>query len=258
MNVMTRRLVGEREIFQPEAASGIALGETYVCWSRMQAEAGQALEAIIRRKELERQCNGGIFAWGVGNAPARLTRVLARTGQPVRAIFSVMKSKPRPSDAQADDLVVWRAYIDAEGVERSLPAGSIVTSRAGTTTGRKRAHYALICRSKRGLNLDHGGDRFDPTAFRNAGEHGRPVGASQVTALLRQVAGQNSNGPYAINMEAELTDGYWVRLTSPVPLARTAMSALDRADEMSVEAWRELASRLRGCAKREVAGDTLL
>lgn len=42
-------------------------GDTLVCWSRMQAEAGQSLDAIVRRKELEREANGGLFLWGVGN-----------------------------------------------------------------------------------------------------------------------------------------------------------------------------------------------
>src|ERR1700730_13554838 len=39
--------------------------EEFVCWSRMQAEAGQQLEAIIFRKERERQAGGGMFCWGV-------------------------------------------------------------------------------------------------------------------------------------------------------------------------------------------------
>lgn len=250
MNVMTHRLIVERDIAE-RSADDMASVHHYVCWSRMQAEAGQSLETIIQRKELERRSNGGIFVWGVGNAPARLTRALARTGQPVRAIFSIMKSKPRPSDANAEDLLLWQAYLDADGVERSLPTGSIVTSRAGTASNRKRAHYALICRSDRGLDLDHSGARFDPEAFRNAGEHGRPVGASQVTALLRQVAGQRADGPYAVNMEADLAGAYWVRLTSPVPLASGAKAMLDRASGMSVADWLDLAQQLRG---RRVAG----
>ncbi len=40
-----------------------------VCWTRMQAESGQDLLNIVRRKEIERRANGGIFFWGVGNAP---------------------------------------------------------------------------------------------------------------------------------------------------------------------------------------------
>lgn len=240
MNVMSNLVVDR------ETCTADPLREAYVCWSRMQAEAGQTLETIIQRKELERRSNGGLFVWGVGNAPARLTRLLAQAQKPVRAIFSVMKSKPRPTDALAEDLLLWRNYIDIDGTEQPLPAGSIVTSRASTGAKRKHAHYALICRSDRALDLDLAGARFDPEAFRNAGEHGRPVGASQVTALLRQVAGQRENASYAVNMEAKLAGGYWVRLTSAVPLTRAGKTALDDADNMSFEAWQELARRLRG------------
>ena len=38
---------------------------------RMQAEAGQRLETIIARKEIERQAGEGLFLWGVGSAPSR-------------------------------------------------------------------------------------------------------------------------------------------------------------------------------------------
>ncbi len=102
MNFVFGRLIAGSSLSSPKEDDGI------VCWSRMQAEAGQQLDAIISRKELERQANAGMFVWGVGNAPARLTRVLARAGKPVRAVFSIMKSKPRRIDALADALLLWR------------------------------------------------------------------------------------------------------------------------------------------------------
>lgn len=240
MNFVTNGLMAAPSPTETPPAMG-----ALVCWSRMQAEAGQALEAIICRKELERRVNGGVFMWGVGNAPARLTRVLARTAQPVRAIFSIMKSKPRVLDATATELLLWGGYIDADGIGRQLPAGSIVTSRAGTGKGRKRAHYALMCHSDSPLRIDRHGARFDPTAFRNAGEVGGPVGASQVTALLRQVAEQREDAAYEVNMEARLTAGYWVQLTCPTPIERHHLAALDHADAMTEAAWRDLVHRVR-------------
>ena len=45
----------------------------YLLWTRMQAEAGQGLELILRRKERERVAGDGRFFWGVGNAPAVIT-----------------------------------------------------------------------------------------------------------------------------------------------------------------------------------------
>lgn len=219
--------------------------DTLVCWSRMQAEAGQSLDAIICRKELERQANGGLFLWGVGNAPSRLTPIIAMMKQPVSAIFSVMKSKPKQIDAEAKDLLLWRAYYDAAGTPRRLPAASIVTSRAGSSAGRKRSHYALMCRSDSPLRIDRGGARFDPQAFRNVGERGGPVGASQVTALLRQVAAQRDDASYEVSMTADLVEGYWVRLCDPVLIGPKEKVELDNLSSSSAAAWELLAARLK-------------
>ena len=46
-----------------------------VCWTRMQAESGQNIEVIIARKELERRTGGGLFFWGVGNAPIARSKI---------------------------------------------------------------------------------------------------------------------------------------------------------------------------------------
>ncbi|MCL4673905.1 MAG: hypothetical protein KJZ64_13465 [Sphingomonadaceae bacterium] len=211
----------------------------------MQAEAGQSLDVIIRRKDLEREANGGLFLWGVGNAPSRFTHIFARMRRPISAIFSVMKSKPKRIDAEAEDLVLWRAYFDSAGKPRPLPPASIVTSRAGTSAGRKRAHYALMCQSNVPLQINRGGARFDPLAFRNVGEQGGPVGSSQVTALLRQVAMQRENASYEVNMTADLVEGYWVRLCDPVLIGPAEKADLDNLSSCSVVDWAQLAARLR-------------
>lgn len=251
MNYQSRILVGQET--PPPATS-----DMLICWSRMQAEAGEKLERIVRRKELERQGNGGIFLWGVGNAPARLARVLALSRRPVRAIFSIMKSKPKPIDEDANDLLLWRAYLDAEGVERALPPSSIVTSRASSGTQSKKVHYALICRSVTSLRIERGGARFDPTAFRNVGDRGGPVGASQVTALLRQVTAQRQEADYEVNMVADLADSYWVRLCDPVAVTKAVLPPLDDADPMTAEDWSRFATKLRNCEPQQAASNLLL
>lgn len=189
--------------------------EEYVCWSRMQAEAGQSLEAIVARKERERQAGRGLFLWGVGNAPAVMTSVLARANVPVRAVFSIMKSRPKGIDTAPTRMVAWRRYIDAHGVDRELPSHALVTSRGDSETGAKRVHYALVCRSDTPLFIRRG-EAFDPGAYRNAGGNGAPVGSSQVTALLRRVHQQRRSSDYEANLVAGLTDSYWVRLFDPV------------------------------------------
>jgi hypothetical protein len=232
--------------------------DTLVCWSRMQAEAGEKLEMIVRRKELERQGNGGIFLWGVGNAPARLVKTLALGHRPVRAIFSIMKSKPKPIDENASDLLLWRAYVDAEGVERALPPSSIVTSRAISGTRPKLVHYALMCRSTTRLSIERGGPRFDPAAFRNAGDRGGPVGASQVTALLRQISGQRQEADYEVNMAADLFGSYWVRLCDPVMVNKSVLPTIDDSGSMTAEDWTRLAKKLRDNEPRRSAWGLLV
>ena len=85
-----------------------------------------------------------------------------------------------------------------DGHERPLPKHAIVTSRGDRRTGTKERHYALVCWSDTPLVLgDYG--LFDPSAYRNLSGTGAPVGASQVTALLRRVALEGSSD-YLINL----------------------------------------------------------
>jgi hypothetical protein len=221
-----------------------AAGEEYVCWTRMQAEAGQPLEAIVERKERERRVGQGTFLWGIGNAPALITRFLARTQAPVRAVFSIMKSKPKPMDAAPFRTIAWRGYIDAHGVERPLPSHVLVTSRGDNASGAKRVHYALMCCSEVPLVL-RSGNRFDPGAFRNAGRNGARAGASQVTALLRRVKTDHSCGNYEANLTAWLTGSYWVRLTGPTELSPAKQAMIVDATCSDDADWLDVLAKVR-------------
>lgn len=216
----------------------------YVCWSRMQAEAGQLLDAIIARKERERRAGDGLFLWGVGNAPSIAVRPLALLKKPIRVVFSAMKTKPKMVDLTPKRTIVWRRYIDENGIERPLPANALVTSRGDSAAGAKSRHYALMCFSERPLFLERGVP-FDYLAYRNAGGAGAPVGASQVTALLRQVAEPASTASYEANLVAWLTEGYWVRLSDPRELGAKAIAELSRFDG-DTDQWLDLVERLRG------------
>lgn len=218
--------------------------DEYVCWSRMQAEAGQGLEEIVARKELERWAGDGVFLWGVGNPPALLTNVLARAAVPVRVIFSVMKSRPKLVDIAPARTVAWRRYVDAQGAERALPAGALVTSRGDSAGGAKRTHYALMCRSDEPLAIRRGVP-FDPTAFRNAGGTGAPVGASQVTALLRRTGTDAAKTDYEANISAWLVGSYWVRLTDPVELDATKLALVAKVAGQGADEWRDTVARVR-------------
>lgn len=248
-------------LYDPERQNGGERPRPIVCWTRMQAEAGQGLERIMARKELERQANGGTFLWGVGNAPGAEPARLAREDVPVDVVFSVMKSRPKAQDANVSDLNVWRGYVDQFGRERQLPIGTLVTSRAGDHSATPRAHYALMCRSERALGIGDLGP-FDPTAFRNVGGRGAPVGASQVTALLRATGSTPSAAAgYRANFRASLTGGYWVRLTDPVRLGTAAAAAavvrLSEVDALCTGGWLELVAELRRGPRRHGGLPTL-
>lgn len=211
----------------------------------MQAEAGQALDAIVARKELERQAGEGLFLWGVGSAPSRAIRPLAQLGQRIPVVFSKMRSKPKAADVAPSGVVVWRRYIDKHGGVRPLPAHCIVTSRADSARGPKQAHYALMCWSDAPLML-RSGIEFNVASYRNAGPTGARVGASQVTALLEAGLPAGNKPGYEINMVAELIESYWVRLADPVEVSRDGQAALAHACDSSLADWRDLARKLRG------------
>lgn len=224
-----------------------SLTET-ICWSRMQTEAGQELQAIVDRKELERSAGGGVFCWGVGNAPSRSIPGLARAGADVDVVFSIMKSRPKAVDVAPSHLRIWRSFFDHSGHEQTLPPGSLITSRADIGLRSRNVHYALMCRSDQRLSLGDFGP-FDPTAYRNVSDTGGAVGASQVTALLRRVSGEDHKTSYKVNLRAKLGQGYWVRLGDPLDLTTERRSLLDRvlANLRSVtpREWLRIVSDLR-------------
>lgn len=217
--------------------------DEYVCWSRMQAEGGQALDAIVRRKEMERRAGRGSFCWGVGNAPATMTSDLARLGHPVAAIFSIMKSRPKAIDARPARIFAWRRYVDANGAVRPLPRHALVTSRADSAGGPKDRHFALMCWSDSPLSIQRGVP-FDPSGYRNAGGNGAPVGASQVTALLKRTSNSGGKAAYEVNIRARLAESYWVKLMDPVECT-VDIGEADSLDASSVECWLAFVDRVR-------------
>src|SRR6266481_2972127 len=96
-----------------------------------------------------------------------------------------MASQPHARDSTPDGVLLWQTYVTAGG-ERPLPPYVVVTSRAHTSNGSpKMKHYALVCWSDSSI-LRNGGGMLDPAKLRNIGESGKPVGASQVTAVVEQ------------------------------------------------------------------------
>lgn len=217
----------------------------FLCWSRMQAEAGQELSSILARKENERRAGGGLFFWGVGNAPSTLIGALARMKKNIPVVFSIMKSRPKPADSSPSSLLVWRRFVDLYGVERPLPPHALITSRGDSETGsRKTRHYALMCWSEDELQIKRGVP-FDHNAYRNAGPNGAPVGASQVTALLTPAHKLSGDAQYEANLEATLAGSYWVRLADPVKLTRKRADIYADTSCTTSSEWLDMVSELR-------------
>jgi hypothetical protein len=209
----------------------------------MQAEAGQNLSAIVRRKEVERRAGGGQFFWGVGNAPAVVIGAFSRMKHPIQVIFSIMKTRPKLADSAPLRTLVWRRYVGHDGGVRPLPPNALVTSRGDSASGPKTKHFALMCYSRDPLKLQHG-EPFDPQAFRNVSGTGGPVGSSQVTALLRRVSSDTSDSDYEINLQAAMVGDYWVRLADPIEWTPD-FQALDPLS-ITTNDWLDFVSHVRG------------
>ncbi len=210
----------------------ITLPNTF-CWTRFGVEAGQDVNVIFARKERERSANGGIFLWGIGNSVLPSLPYLLRTASVPQAIFSPILSKPRQIDVAPGAVAIWTRARTADGCGWTLPAGSMVTSHAGRATGQ---HYALVCRSDRRLSLSNDTPQFRMSELANL-RTGRPIGASQVTAIVRSGYSGRESGPvYRAAMMVELAAPYIIALQAPIVVATEGLARLE-ADIAVRSAW---------------------
>lgn len=215
----------------------------------MGAEAGQALSEIIRRKEIERRGCEGLFLWGIGNSLGSNLALLRRCAVESCVVFSPMRSKPRVADSSPATLRLWLSYIDGSGRERELPTASLVTSRARTTGGHaKDAHYALICESRSAIDQGPCGE-FDASTLVNLAS-GRPVGASQVTSVVRLGVARDAPAlRYSIGFMAKLQGPGQVRLARSAEInPEELVDAVNAAEGSDVGAWKAAVSKLKRAA----------
>lgn len=222
-------------------APAISASPRFVCWTKMQAEAGQDLSDIFRRKEYERKAGNGVFFWGIGS-PLDFSRLGSSGG--VDLVFSTMLSAPKSEDKNPESVLVWRKYLTANGREVDLPPHVLLMSRATTKLGPKKRHYALVCHSDRELTFSDEGE-FDPSVYRNAGPNGGKVGFSQVTSLLERASEAQTPSRYRINFRAELRRPFLVKLCDPVLLEPEDRRRVDdhRAGESGT--WLRFATQIR-------------
>jgi hypothetical protein len=222
------------------------------CWTKMGTEASEELTAIIRRKEWERQLGGGYFFWGIGQSLGENAKVAARDIASLRAIFSPMLSKPKAIDVAPAGVFLWNAWVDAQGQTRQLPIHCFVTSRASLPSGRKKeSHYALVCFSDRELNAQPEDICIFPSHLRNVTTN-KPLGASQVTAVVRAVSQTDEtynnakSKSYSVSFTTELRSPYCVQLAQPVLLDERELVEINAiSDSGDIASWSDLVRRLR-------------
>lgn len=186
------------------------------CWTRFGTEAGQAVEAILARKEEERHANGGVFLWGIGNAVGPSLRRLLELVRSPEVLFSPIHSSPRREDVDPSCVAAWTEAEALDGSRYCLPASSLVTS--AWKPGRE-AHYALVCRSEDDLREMRPAGSVNFAELKNL-VSGQNLGSSQTTAVVRRDTASNGspNRSYMIAIRAQLVFPYFLRLTGPVPL----------------------------------------
>ena len=190
----------------------------FFCWTRFGTEAGERIDHILARKEKERQLNGGVFLWGVGNAVGPSIRQLIQLQANPEVIFSPIRSAPRKVDVAPDNVVMWTMGETLEGTRYELPAGSLVTS----SYRRRKNHYALVCASSKTLRIRPEGEIISFSRLRNLLTN-KPIGASQVTAIVQQATHSSEciGLDYLAAIRAHLVDPYFIKLFEPVPILST-------------------------------------
>lgn len=188
------------------------------CWSRFGTEAGEPIETILARKEEERLSNDGVFLWGIGNSVAPgLTELLQFCDQP-EVLFSPIRARPRAVDISPAATFAWTAGEGLDGNRYEVPETIRVTSGSSCPDEAPRCHYALVCATDAPLLIsDFGSVTFQE--LRNL-ISGRGLGASQVTAVVKQADEPSKDGTaYLVALRATLVPPYFVRLREAEPVS---------------------------------------
>jgi hypothetical protein len=198
----------------------------------MGTEAGEPLERIIARKEAERSACGGIFYWGIGSAIGPAVAALVAVAKSPDVLFSPIKSPARVVDVAPSHVVRWSGGRGLSGEWVNLPEAAHVTSRWDPLRP-GAARYALVCQSDRPLELGfHGELSFEQLCNLRSGA---PVGASQVTAVVRRTrrrAAAVRERSYPVALRARIVWPYLIRLASPSP--STPLAQLHASPELQL------------------------
>jgi hypothetical protein len=187
----------------------------------MQAEAGQSLDVILRRKELERILGDGVFFWGIGNSLGQTVYDFVRATPIPEVLFSVMRSRPKKEDVSPEQTYLWTKYIQDDGRPTPIPPHVLLLSRGNLSVGSiKSSHYALVCSSN--LPLIRGSSLcVDITHLKNHGGNKGRLGYSQVTAIVSHTKSEMVGNSYKVAFRARLVEPYFVKLAEPQLLSKS-------------------------------------
>lgn len=197
------------------------------CWTKMGAEAGQPLDAIINRKEAERELGGGVFFWGIGTSLGEKIWNFVDSGTRPYVLFSPMKAKPKQIDHSPEKVFIWTAYLDRNGVKHPMPGHVLVTSRGLPNGLIKSQHYALVCQKNNPLR----GDEWPSVDWARLKNYKRDskLGFSQVTAVVECQESEASTGKrYEVLFGAELVAPYYVTLVDPIELPKKTLNDMKK------------------------------
>lgn len=203
------------------------------CWTKFGAEAGEVPLSIFERKELERRRNGGIFLWGIGQSIGPSLPDLLHVSSSPEVLFSPIRSSAAVHDLSPARVALWCDAIGYDGRRFRLPEYSLVTSRLDSARPRS-GHYALVCKSDVPIaELEGARHQLVLEALRNL-RSGNPLGASQVTAIVRRIPISTSEGvEYPVVARARLVYPYLIRLTRAIPVPQSCRA--DRVGQAAFE-----------------------
>lgn len=154
-----------------------------------------------------------------------------------------MPSRPSALSREPGEVFVWEPFRTPQG-ELPLPPHAIVIS-GGTRTGTRKERYHALVRPSPLPILANVGGTVDATQLINIGDSGRPLGSSQVIAVVQdRCCGPR---PYKIAARATLEPSYFADLANPRNLSRVELRLLYEVgrDGKSVEDWLGVTRQLR-------------
>jgi hypothetical protein len=189
------------------------------CWTKYGDEAGEPSQSILQRKEAERQRNGGVFLWGIGQSIRPSLMVLLQSTSSPYVVFSPIKSPAAIRDRSPGQVMLWCDAVGYDGAPFSFPTYSLVTSRGDGFSYRKH-HFALVCESAAPIVRDtKPPPEIAIDSLRNLAS-GTALGSSQVTAVVRRNPCRDSGAAeYPVTATARLIYPYLIQLYNGVPVS---------------------------------------